>query len=415
MAQLKDLIVNGASQLIGDVYTSQIQISKLNASTTAGGATYGAGSAGQVLTSNGTNTYWGVELNGYDGSLATNGWKNLGGRTSGNRLTVSYNNAAATWNAGTYSASLLFGCNDTKGLLDIAHASPVVSFAGGSVGGTTDNGPKWYYKLSGTTGCTYTLPAATKTLAANDGSNATGTWTLNLKTNKVQAPTAAGGSTYGAGSSGQALMSNGSTVYWGSVSGTDEKVKYDKSTSNTAFKVLAGANGSPTNGTCTGSAIYCNDITLNPSNGVFRATKVYGAVYNDYAEYRQTNESIQPGRCIVENGDGTLSLSTKRLMRGCEIVSDTFGFAIGQTEKTQTPTAVCGRVLAYCLEGQEYAKNYIGWPVCSGPNGTVSIMTEEEEEKYPSRIIGTISEIPNYKKWGHDNTEIDGRIWIRVR
>ena len=47
-----------------------------------------------------------------------------------------------------------------------------------------------------------------------------------------------------------------------------------------------------------------------------------------------------------------------------------------------------------------------GYPVCSGPNGTVSIMTEEEEEKYPSRIIGTVSEIPTYEeveKWVVEN------------
>jgi len=148
--------------------------------------------------------------------------------------------------------------------------------------------------------------------------------------------------------------------------------------------------------------------------------KFYGAVWNDYAEYRRTNEDIEPGRCITENGDGSLKLTTERLMRGCEIVSDTFGFAIGETKKCQTPTAASGRVLAYCLEGQEYAKNYIGWPVCSGPNGTVSIMTEEEEIKYPSRIIGTISEVPTYDIWhcgGDEEQEIlvKGRIWIRIR
>ena len=149
------------------------------------------------------------------------------------------------------------------------------------------------------------------------------------------------------------------------------------------------------------------------------APKVFGAVWNDYAEYRQSDE-LEPGRCIIENGDGTLSRSTERLQRGCEIVSDTYGFAIGQTDICQTPTAASGRVLAYLLEDNDYAKSYIGWPVCSGPNGTVSIMTEEEEEKYPSRIIGTISEIPNYEIWeagqdGKVKIEVNGRIWIRVR
>jgi len=43
-------------------------------------------------------------------------------------------------------------------------------------------------------------------------------------------------------------------------------------------------------------------------------------------------------------------------MRGCEIVSDTFGFAIGQSEKANTPTAASGRVLAYLYENRETAR-----------------------------------------------------------
>ena len=147
----------------------------------------------------------------------------------------------------------------------------------------------------------------------------------------------------------------------------------------------------------------------------------YGAVWNDYAEFRETKEKIEPGRCIVENGDDTLSLSTERLQRGCEVVSDTFGFAIGKTKRCQTPTAASGRVLVYLYEDKEEAKKKIGWPVCSGPDGTVSIMTEEEEEKYPSRIIGTISAVPDYEIWYAETEDdpieikVNGRIWIRIR
>ena len=162
---------------------------------------------------------------------------------------------------------------------------------------------------------------------------------------------------------------------------------------------------------------------IEQSGDIHAQQKFYGAVWNDYAEYRQTKEKIEPGRCIREIGDDTLELTTERLMRGCEIVSDTFGFAIGQSEKNKTPTAASGRVLAYLYEDREEAKKKIGWPVCSGPNGTVSIMTEEEEEKYPSRIIGTISAVPDYEIWraGDLNSEteeeiyVNGRIWIRIR
>ena len=154
---------------------------------------------------------------------------------------------------------------------------------------------------------------------------------------------------------------------------------------------------------------------------VHSSFRLYGAVWNDYAEYRKDNpiekEKQKPGKCVHELGDGSLALTTERLMRGCEIISDTFGFAIGQDEENgyNTPIASSGRVLAYPYENIEEFKTHIGYAVCSGPNGTVSIMTDEEEEKYPMRAIGTISEIPDYEEWGTGKVKVNGRIWIRIR
>ena len=146
-----------------------------------------------------------------------------------------------------------------------------------------------------------------------------------------------------------------------------------------------------------------------------QAGSVWGAVWNDYAEFRICNEDFKPGQVVLENGDDTLSIASKRLQRGCSIISDTFGFSIGKTDEAKCPIAVSGRVLAYGYESREEFKKHIGWPVCSGPNGTVSIMTEEEEEKYPSRIIGTISAVPDYETWGTGNVEVNNRIWIKVK
>lgn len=160
---------------------------------------------------------------------------------------------------------------------------------------------------------------------------------------------------------------------------------------------------------------YKTGVYIDCANSVLR-----GAAWNDYAEFRKDNGDEKytqvPGRCVKENGDGSLSLTTKRLERGCEIISDTFGMAIGQDADHNVPIAVSGRVLAYTFEERDIYTTYIGYPVCSGPNGTVSIMTEEEEEKYPSRIIGTVSEVPTYETWGNNNqVKVDGRVWIRIR
>lgn len=153
-------------------------------------------------------------------------------------------------------------------------------------------------------------------------------------------------------------------------------------------------------------------LRINLATGYSYFSKVYGAVWNDYAEYRSTSK-VKPGQCVIETGLGDLIQSTKRLQPGANIVSDTFGFAIGETEQTKTPIAVSGRVLAYPYEDRNSYQ--AGDPVCSGPNGTISKMTREEVREYPDRIIGTVSEIPDYEVWGTGNVKVNNRIWIKVK
>lgn len=49
-----------------------------------------------------------------------------------------------------------------------------------------------------------------------------------MKTNKISAPTTSGGSTYGVGTNGQILKSNGTTVYWAD----DSNTTYDSISNN---------------------------------------------------------------------------------------------------------------------------------------------------------------------------------------
>ena len=181
-------------------------------------------------------------------------------------------------------------------------------------------------------------------------------------------------------------------------------------TLNTSTKYyVTGTTSSSTN---TGGQIFDTGVYVDTTAGKFVASTVYGAVWNDYAEYRQADVT-EAGRVVCQNGDDTLSLATERLQPGANVVSDTFGFAIGETDECKTPIAVSGRVLVYPYEDRESYKP--GDAVCAAPNGTVSKMTREEIREYPERIIGTVSAIPSYETWGTGNVKVNGRIWIKVR
>ena len=147
------------------------------------------------------------------------------------------------------------------------------------------------------------------------------------------------------------------------------------------------------------------------------ASHVYNAVWNDYAECRETN--VKGGGICVREAGGKMVMTTERLMPGCKLTSDTYGFCMGETFKAKTPIAVAGRVLAEPFRDKyEYP---LGAAVCSGPGGTVDLMTREEIQMYPDRIVGTVSEIPDYEVWvggtkeDPKEIEVKGRIWIYVR
>lgn len=141
---------------------------------------------------------------------------------------------------------------------------------------------------------------------------------------------------------------------------------------------------------------------------------ITGAVWNDYAEYRES-DCEEFGRVLFEKGDDSLSMTTQRLQSFAGVSSDTWGFCQGETEKAKTPIAVAGRVLVYTYQDRNNYKP--GDCVCAAPGGTVDIMTREEIIQYPDRIVGTVSCVPEYNTWGsgdRDPVDVDGRIWIKV-
>lgn len=164
------------------------------------------------------------------------------------------------------------------------------------------------------------------------------------------------------------------------------------------------------------SVIYYHTKGSKTSNSIYIDVSgtepvLMGAAWNDYAEYRKQKENIEPGYCVKSNDDGKVEKTTERLSICDGIVSDTFGFSIGKHADYETPLAVSGRVLAYC-EGDAH-DYHAGDVVCASENGKVCVMTREEIKEYPDRIVGTVSEIPDYDMW--NNNKVNGRIWIKVK
>ena len=183
---------------------------------------------------------------------------------------------------------------------------------------------------------------------------------------------------------------------------------------NTSSKIfLIGATSQDANPqTYSQSNCFLRAITSGSTTYGLEAYKVYNAVFNDYAEYR-TTINLAPGHIVIDQDNGSLVCTSKRLQPGAQVISDTFGHSMGETDTAKTPLAVAGRVLVYPYQPRE---NYhAGMAVCSAPDGTVDIMTREEIRDYPDCIVGIVSEIPQYETWGSDNVKVDGRIWIKVK
>lgn len=271
------------------------------------------------------------------------------------------------------------------------------------------------------------LATSAATTAQTNTVNKSSTLTYNPSTTKLHTPilevtSASFGETLpSSGTTGQIFLQTSAEYYELPAGGTTGQVLAKSSNADRAVQWVSSINISPSSAKFYPAGSTANTTNSNPqvfNTAIYVQNNVlFGAAWNDYAEYRESlnNKIIEPGKCVVENGDDTIRISINRMEPGASIVSDTYGFAIGKTEIANLPVAVSGRVLAYPYENREEFKKNIGKPVCSGPNGTISIMTDEEYRNYGYCTIGTISSVPNYETWGENNIKVNNRVWIKVR
>ena len=156
-------------------------------------------------------------------------------------------------------------------------------------------------------------------------------------------------------------------------------------------------------------------IVAPPGNGgEFRAAKVWGAVWNDYADFQKLNDKLVYGKAYYDTAEGA-KICNKRCQMGIMgVATNTFGTSVGQGANygLEIPIAVAGWVLAYV--DKEYAT---GTPLTNDEQGNLTEMTLEEKRNYPERLIATYKKKELDTEWGIEGKKIkvDGRHWVQVK
>ena len=103
MAQLKSTVISGSLRVTDSTYTSTLQTQILHVPTASNGTSYGAGTDGQILRTNGTSAYW--------GNAPTTGVTSITIQTSS---PLSGGSATATTGTGSYTIGF---ANQNKNLI----------------------------------------------------------------------------------------------------------------------------------------------------------------------------------------------------------------------------------------------------------------------------------------------------------
>ena len=194
------------------------------------------GDAGQVLTSDGTNNYWGtpaiVDLGTITTSPASTTNTALNSITTSGIYTFKYSNAQYLMQVSASSSTIVQyywtnpsgtiytrTCTVSSNSWAITSAN-ISNYSKYAASGNTSNQIYLIGRTSQSTSGSTTYSHDTVyvdtdgVLHGDDG----------IYTKKITAPTSSDGTTYGTGSSGQVLMSNGSTTYWGTPGGSCTRI-----------------------------------------------------------------------------------------------------------------------------------------------------------------------------------------------
>jgi len=149
--------------------------------------------------------------------------------------------------------------------------------------------------------------------------------------------------------------------------------------------VAGGLNG--------GSTAPSGTNRLNFS-GYFYATRVYNAVYNDYAECFDTCISyVNSKNRIVELKDNVATIASPESIAIIGIVSDSYGYILNGTEEDiisgyKIPIAMAGTVM---VDAETLIKDTdMNCFVCAGVDGKARVIPKGEAYMYEGKIVGKI-------------------------
>ena len=130
-----------------------------------------------------------------------------------------------------------------------------------------------------------------------------------FQTNKLNLPTAPNGLTYGPGSNGQVIKSNGTSVYWGDDLATDNKVEQTNNTSNASYNVLFSMDEATTTSKTNGT-YKTTDFTYNPNTKAL----VTGGTVNGYTLNSASEKSVTDNTSSVAPSSTDTNLITGRTL-----------------------------------------------------------------------------------------------------
>ena len=196
-------------------------------------------------------------------------------------------------------------------------------------------------------------------------------------------------------------MSSNTSSYFPIIRQKQSSVTYNIGGLNGQFGIYMYQNSRTENGT---DASLEMDSSGNISaTGTFTASRVYNAVYNDYAECFKNSKLIYKEvlHRIVEIDDNEcVRLATKNSYRVIGVVSDNYGHLLGGLEdeinnNEKIPVGLAGTLYVYTLDDIN-TKN-IGKFVCADNNGYATVAGKNSEGTIVGKIIGFNLEYHQYK------------------